>query len=408
MLAATMAIGASSASASGVVSLTLDLLPSVPGVNQFETQFTATLDTPAFPGGPLVLGQSTETVRYEDEPEKTGLRIELDVDVGNRFNPIVNTIRFVGEIGDINHSLNDPPVELSVLAGDDLIATPSGVGSLIRTNGLPRQVNANGFFEASETTFIIAEGVVGIEGSVTVPTGPLSSTTITVEDGSALSFSQDTVATSAQLAAGLVNSVDVSFDRVQNGDDIYTVRVEAPLGDSLTSLSFDQPGFGTFGLDLLVNGTLIGEGEFAASSIGPAPGDYNTDGLVDAADYVVWRDAVGSGFTGADGLGDDTVDDLDYQVWFGGFETAAAAVSAVVVPEPEATAIMLVGFGVTLWHRGAFGSLATSRRRGARHPTRSYEKSPGNRRAPRLCVSSSERFRYATPPPGPGLVKNRA
>lgn len=48
-------------------------------------------------------------------------------------------------------------------------------------------------------------------------------------------------------------------------------------------------------------------------------GDYNLDGAVDAADYSVWRDAVGrtglAAFSGADGDGDGDVYQDDYGVW---------------------------------------------------------------------------------------------
>lgn len=48
-------------------------------------------------------------------------------------------------------------------------------------------------------------------------------------------------------------------------------------------------------------------------------GDYNLDGGNDAADYVVWRKALGSPveapFVGADGDGDSSVDVGDYDVW---------------------------------------------------------------------------------------------
>jgi hypothetical protein len=47
-------------------------------------------------------------------------------------------------------------------------------------------------------------------------------------------------------------------------------------------------------------------------------GDYNGNGVVDAADYTLWRDTPGgsvSAATGADGNGDGMVDALDYSVW---------------------------------------------------------------------------------------------
>jgi hypothetical protein len=48
------------------------------------------------------------------------------------------------------------------------------------------------------------------------------------------------------------------------------------------------------------------------------PGDYNKNGIVDAADYVVWRDTEGQSVprgTGADANGNEIVDDPDYAIW---------------------------------------------------------------------------------------------
>src|SRR6478736_2165882 len=48
-------------------------------------------------------------------------------------------------------------------------------------------------------------------------------------------------------------------------------------------------------------------------------GDYNRNGIVDGADFVVWRKALGTSgvtaFSGADGDGDTTIDQDDYGVW---------------------------------------------------------------------------------------------
>src|SRR5262249_33997718 len=51
-------------------------------------------------------------------------------------------------------------------------------------------------------------------------------------------------------------------------------------------------------------------------------GDYNVDGVVDAADYGVWRNATETDVapgSGADGNGDGQVDALDYKVWKSNF-----------------------------------------------------------------------------------------
>lgn len=84
------------------------------------------------------------------------------------------------------------------------------------------------------------------------------------------------------------------------------------------------------------------------------PGDYNEDGTVDAADYVVWRDsldqAVAAPGDAADGDLDGFIGMADYQVWKVNFgrtlESGSASHSTLPVPEPSswylATALLLL------------------------------------------------------------------
>jgi hypothetical protein len=76
------------------------------------------------------------------------------------------------------------------------------------------------------------------------------------------------------------------------------------------------------------------------------PGDYNADGTVDAADYVVWRKAVGQTstfFNGADGDGSGAVNDRDYDIWRAAFGGSAESELSLVpaVPEPQAVWLMI-------------------------------------------------------------------
>jgi uncharacterized repeat protein (TIGR03803 family) len=71
------------------------------------------------------------------------------------------------------------------------------------------------------------------------------------------------------------------------------------------------------------------------------PGDYNSNGVIDAADYVVWRKTLGQ--TGAnlpaDGSHNNQVDSADYSVWrarFGNTSgSGAGTVAATTIPEPK-------------------------------------------------------------------------
>ncbi len=63
------------------------------------------------------------------------------------------------------------------------------------------------------------------------------------------------------------------------------------------------------------------------------PGDYNSDGRVDAADYTVWRDSLATeGDLTADGNGDRTVDEADRVIWASNYgATSTGSLSQVIV-----------------------------------------------------------------------------
>jgi GH35 family endo-1,4-beta-xylanase len=78
-----------------------------------------------------------------------------------------------------------------------------------------------------------------------------------------------------------------------------------------------------------------------------AAGDYNGDAIVDAADYTIWRDTIGStSDLRADGNGDGMIDAGDYSVWqsnFGATYPAAGAGASAAVPEPATAVLGLLG-----------------------------------------------------------------
>jgi hypothetical protein len=101
----------------------------------------------------------------------------------------------------------------------------------------------------------------------------------------------------------------------------------------------------------LPQGTLVDIGAVETPQNG---GDYNRDGAVDAADYIVWRYLFGSNGTDllADGNGDGVVDGVDYGNWRRHFAQQAAANAGSVnepasqrVPEPGSL-LSLLGLAI--------------------------------------------------------------
>jgi hypothetical protein len=84
------------------------------------------------------------------------------------------------------------------------------------------------------------------------------------------------------------------------------------------------------------------------------PGDYNGNGTVDAADYVIWRRNLGTNFQLANEVPDTTpgmVTDEDYAAWrerFGATSGAGGALAAAV-PEPAGILLVLIAAGIGLF-----------------------------------------------------------
>jgi hypothetical protein len=87
----------------------------------------------------------------------------------------------------------------------------------------------------------------------------------------------------------------------------------------------------------LADGATVRTTNIATILTAAWPGDYNQDGTVDAADYVVWRDGLGTAYTPA-----------DYDVWRANFGRTAGSGAAqfdslsAAVPEPVSLVLLLL------------------------------------------------------------------
>ena len=132
----------------------------------------------------------------------------------------------------------------------------------------------------------------------------------------------------------------------KHGDTFYVLNSATGLVGNF--IGGDLPML-TGGLVWSYNRTLNG------LSLSVARADFNRNGVVDAADFILWRKTFNRTGVGllADGNGDGKVDAADYQIWrsnFGsiaGTPPATGALAGAPVPEPATAWLLLAAFAAS-------------------------------------------------------------
>ncbi|WP_197527915.1 matrixin family metalloprotease [Posidoniimonas polymericola] len=126
----------------------------------------------------------------------------------------------------------------------------------------------------------------------------------------------------------------------------------AGLGESeqLLGVALDSPG--EYFLRVAGDSDAVQLYALTLSARPAKPGDYNQDGLVDAADYTAWRDAVTRGELLANETASSGITDAqDYLAWSEAYGTSPAAATAAPLPPAIAIAGLLSAIG-SLWRSG--------------------------------------------------------
>jgi endo-1,4-beta-xylanase len=128
----------------------------------------------------------------------------------------------------------------------------------------------------------------------------------------------------------------------------WTTDVTLPVGADgavgFTGFYGDyQASVGVYQANLTLN---KGTGQYTVNfNIGA--GDFNFDGVVNSADYTIWKDTFGSTTDlRADANNNGVIDDADYDTWvskFGTVYVASGAGAAAAVPEPASIALLIAG-----------------------------------------------------------------
>jgi uncharacterized protein YkwD len=152
--------------------------------------------------------------------------------------------------------------------------------------------------------------------------------------------------------SGVRVDVDGSaFYAVSSTSGAYSVPVSQ---DGTYAVTFSGGGFQAFLTNATISGGLNVKIDDLVTAVPVLAGDYNGNGIVDAADYTAWRDTLGS-TTDLRANGDNTgtsvgkIDQADYAIWksnFGAHFGNGAA--ATTVPEPASAVLMAIGLLLTL------------------------------------------------------------
>ena len=125
---------------------------------------------------------------------------------------------------------------------------------------------------------------------------------------------------------------------------MLTAHGGAGYNPILTQLQFRS----TFEGNFTVGNLWLGNATAFFTPTAASMGDYNNDGMVDATDYLIWRNTMGQSGAGlaADGNGNNQIDPADYDVWQRNFGVAtgfgAAAVASAPVPEPTSSSLLIL------------------------------------------------------------------
>jgi hypothetical protein len=205
---------------------------------------------------------------------------------------------------------------------------------------LPGFVKGVGTFNNVNFTGTFSPGLSPAELQVGAITLSPSNTLIAEIGGTTPGSLYDRIVSSSTISLGGVLDVDLINNFVP------------AIGNSFQILSATGGISGTFASPALLPdlaGGRVWNLAYAANSVtlsvGGVLGDYNKNGTVDAADYVVWRKSLGLMGAGlaADGNADNQVTDSDYNVWRANFGQVAPGAgtgsfadgSASAVPEPS-------------------------------------------------------------------------
>ncbi|MCC6494570.1 MAG: hypothetical protein IT424_16285 [Pirellulales bacterium] len=223
-----------------------------------------------------------------------------------------------------------------------------GMGSgIIDLWGTPDFAGRPTIFLTPENGLLKANGADGISGDWINPAGEATENWSDAEAPGLVGESAGTHRLRMTLDAEAktwTGSVDIDY-----AGGPFVADVSTPTYN-LTTL-YDDGGFVTIGFPTNPSKIYFGGDDgvifkdFSVTVGGSPSADFNDDGAVDGADFLIWQRGAGSGssFEQGDATGNGVIDGEDLDVWRDSFGGPAAQVAISAVPEPTMALLALAG-----------------------------------------------------------------
>lgn len=273
--------------------------------------------------------------------------------------PVINT-SFDGpqldEVRGVQYFFGDVNEKSNGGAGNNTAAHATSLGTILagNTKSVGSAANvASQVISATATDFVSISNVDDTDFySFSVTSPSLLNATLTPRGGVFTQGAADYNETPTSFNANARNNLALTIISTNGSTVLSTMDANAAgIAESIANLSL--PSAGTYYAKITGADDTIQLYELSLSIAAAAlPGDYNRDGAVDAADYVIWRNSEGQSVvagSGADGNSDGQITGADFSMWRAHFGQTAGAgsgdiLAGAAVPEPTLTLLAISGF----------------------------------------------------------------